>query len=134
VLCQLVVPVVMDFSREVTGARRLEMEDTSAQGAMVISTIIHVPPIKLLLFHDHGRCTVVGNRLVVVQTNNLLLVTFLLLLFYDVCRYYIQEVQDKFSHSSSSSSSSSWLTGKEHTKTICTRSGSTFTSQYNSYM
>ena len=38
VLCQLVVPVVMDFSREVTGARRLEMEDTSAQGAMVNST------------------------------------------------------------------------------------------------
>jgi hypothetical protein len=38
VLCQLVVPVVMDFSREVTGARRLEMEDASAQGAMVIST------------------------------------------------------------------------------------------------
>jgi hypothetical protein len=37
-LCQLVVPVVMDFSREVTGARRLEMEDASAQGAMVIST------------------------------------------------------------------------------------------------
>jgi hypothetical protein len=28
----------MDFSREVTGARRLEMEDASAQGAMVIST------------------------------------------------------------------------------------------------
>jgi hypothetical protein len=38
VLCQLVVPVVMDFSREVTSARRLEMEDASAQGAMVIST------------------------------------------------------------------------------------------------
>jgi hypothetical protein len=38
VLCQLVVPVVMDFSREVTGARRLEMEDASAQGAMVNST------------------------------------------------------------------------------------------------
>jgi hypothetical protein len=37
-LCQLVVPVVMDFSREVTDARRLEMEDASAQGAMVIST------------------------------------------------------------------------------------------------
>jgi hypothetical protein len=34
-----VVPVVMDFSREVTGARRLEMEDASAQGAMVISTV-----------------------------------------------------------------------------------------------
>jgi hypothetical protein len=33
-----VVPVVMDFSREVTGARRLEMEDASAQGAMVNST------------------------------------------------------------------------------------------------
>jgi hypothetical protein len=28
----------MDFSREVTGARRLEMEDANAQGAMVIST------------------------------------------------------------------------------------------------
>ena len=39
VLCQLVVPVVMDFSREVTGARRLEMEDASAQGAMVISPV-----------------------------------------------------------------------------------------------
>ena len=39
-LCQLVVPVVMDFSREVTGARRLEMEDASAQGAMVISTVV----------------------------------------------------------------------------------------------
>jgi hypothetical protein len=40
VLCQLVVPVVTDFSREVTvtGARRLEMEDASAQGAMVNST------------------------------------------------------------------------------------------------
>jgi hypothetical protein len=39
VLCQLVVPVVMDFSREVTGARRLEMEDASAQGAKVNSTV-----------------------------------------------------------------------------------------------
>jgi hypothetical protein len=29
----------MDFSREVTGARRLEMEDASVQGAMVISTL-----------------------------------------------------------------------------------------------
>jgi hypothetical protein len=40
VLCQLVVPVVMDFSREVTGTRRLEMEDASAQGAMVNSTLL----------------------------------------------------------------------------------------------
>jgi hypothetical protein len=39
VLCQLVVPVVLDFSREVTGTRRLEMEDASAQGAMVNSTL-----------------------------------------------------------------------------------------------
>jgi hypothetical protein len=39
VLCQLVVSVVMDFSREVTSARRLEMEDASVQGAMVISIV-----------------------------------------------------------------------------------------------
>jgi hypothetical protein len=39
VLCQLVVPVVTGFSREVTGARRLEMEDASAQGAMVTQQV-----------------------------------------------------------------------------------------------
>ena len=44
-LCQLVVPVVMDFSREVTGARRLEME----QGAMVNST----PTSRLGCIREH---------------------------------------------------------------------------------
>ena len=49
VLCQLVVPVVLDFSREVTGTRRLEMEDASAQGAMVNST--HPCRLLGLLFY-----------------------------------------------------------------------------------
>jgi hypothetical protein len=56
VLCQLVVPVVMDFSREVTGARRLEMEDASAQGAMVNST--HPCRLIGLLFYLFIFCVV----------------------------------------------------------------------------